>query len=150
MHCGTQSNIREDLYIMGKMYYRGNRGELVSLELKFGYQRLLNTKKIAPYLFTDAECTFFRSINYPRYDFIYSSSITYPGYNYRFYTLSGTFLSLSPGIGVRWCIKPHVFINAEAAAQLFYARERLLSNYEMANTVGINAKPLKLSIGFIF
>lgn len=129
-------------------YYRG---ELASLELKLGYQRMLGDKKFAPYLFADAEYSYFRPILQPVYYPYYTSSMIVPDYYYQqHYTLGGSFFSISPGFGVRWSVFQHLFINAEASAQLFISRERANYYYESFSSIGINAKPLKLSIGYSF
>jgi hypothetical protein len=127
------------------------KGQLASLELKLGFQRLLSSKKIAPYVFTDLEYThFFRvSLLSPNY---YLSSLSVPYYyDYnRYYTLAGAFVSISPGIGMRWTLTKNLLLNIESSAQFFLSREMGVRNHEPVNSIGLNVKPIKLSLGFKF
>lgn len=144
---------RRSVYFGDRSYSRfsSNRGELASLELKIGYQRMLSNRRVAPYIFADAEYSYFRSLYYPTYYPYYSSYLIAPDYYYyQNYSLSGSFFSVSPGFGMRITLLPHIFVNAEASAQFFISKERGAYAYDTFSSIGINVKPLKLSIGYAF
>lgn len=134
-----------------RVRYSSSRGELASLELKLGYQRLLNDKRFSPFLFADAEYSYFRPLIGPIYYPLYTSSLIAPDYYYyQRYSLNGSFFSVSPGFGLRWKMQPQLIMTAEASAQFFISRERSSSYYDTYHSIGVNAKPIKLSIGYLF
>jgi len=130
-----------------------SRGQLKSMEIKVGYQRMLGKRRFAPYVFSDLEYNYFwqpapaQQDFYPMY-----SSYSYNYIYYRYYTLSGSFFCVTPGFGLRWNIAKCVVLNFETGAQFFYSHERSSNNFEPNHfkSAGINAKPAKVSIGFTF
>lgn len=129
---------------------RANTGQLVSVDLQVGYQRSFGQGTCSPYVFADAAFAHYFpvAVNYT-YPYLYSYSSFAPTYfYYRYYTLSGSFLSINPGLGLRWSLAKNVCLNIETCAQFFFSHERTPERSETFNSVGVNARPLRLSIGF--
>lgn len=124
-----------------------------SFEIKMGFQRSFGTGRFSLYGFADLEYNYFWTPYGPFYQpgYYYENIALYAPY-YEYYRISGSFFCLSPGAGLRWKIGNHIALSFETTAQLFYAREKP-DNYSTNKTiesVGINAKPVRLSVGFTF
>lgn len=133
---------------LGRYYMQG---QLASLDLKLGFQHLMADKKFSPYWFTDLEYSYFFATPWPIYNVMPYSSYLVP-YNpyYRFYTMNGSQIALNPGIGIRCRLSSMVCLNIESAAQLFYFHENRAVSINSLNSIGINAKPIKISLGVTF
>lgn len=130
---------------------RGALGQLKSIEINLGYQRMFGKKKLAPYFYSDLEYIHFWQLGQIQpafYPTPYYSSYSYD--YYRYYSLTGSFYCLSPGMGLRWRIGNHLVLNFETGAQFFYSKEFDFYGSRLVNNVGINAKPLKFSLGFTY
>lgn len=124
-----------------------------SLEIKMGFQRSFGQRAFSLYGFADLEYNYFWTPNGPFYQpgYYYENIALYAPY-YEHYRIAGSFFCLSPGLGVRWKIGKHIALSFETTAQLFYAREKpdYYSSNKTIESVGVNAKPVRLSVGFTF
>lgn len=126
----------------------GDVNRIKSLELKIGYQRMLGKRKLAAYVFADLEYNYIRRQGLWNGGF-YPNNFDY--FSNGSYDFSNNFLCASPGFGLRWKVAKSIVLNAESGAQFFYVRENNADNALQKNTsLGINAKILKISIGFTF
>lgn len=147
----SQRNLRYNAGYMGSLYK--SQSTTKSLELKMGYQRSFWQKRWSFYYFADLEYNHFWGNYANYYPLAYEYSIApYPYYNPGSYSMSGSMLSISPGIGLRWQLGKHLALGMETNAQLFLARER--GNYYLpgntGNVMGVSVKVAKFNVGFIF
>ncbi len=123
-------------------------GPTTSVELKLGYQYTLIDRRLNLYCFADAGYDYFRTRTHYYWP-LYADYIAPP--YYQNYLLNGYQLTVSPGLGLRWKIGKHLALTYEGSAQLFYASQKINPDKSgKGESIGINAKPTRLTIGFIF
>lgn len=151
IHRGRHGFRSEVVY--SKRDLRGQEGRFLngpttSAELKLGYQYTLVDRRLSLYCFADAGYDYFWTRTY-NYWPLYADYIA-PNY-YQNYLLNGSQVTVSPGLGLRWKIGKHLALTYEGSAQFFYASQKFnFMSSRRAESIGINAKPTRLTIGFIF
>lgn len=134
-------------------YLSQNNGVLRAGSLTIGYQRLLGSKKLAPYFFVDLHYGYskqngrFDYYMYPMYN-----ELTVPWQdNGREYLVERSQFGLCKGLGLRWNVASRLVLNLETYLEYYYYIQQDIKNstYKQRG-LGLNFNPVQLSVGFKF
>lgn len=140
-----RSNGNASFFPLRKLHLSAYRAS-TSFQLSGGYQRMLGTRRFAPYVAADVFGEYYsdREENYGVW-YLLASSIAPNYYSYRRGWAGGAYT----GLGLRVACGNHITFNLESGLQFFCSREKSYDNRPY-NSVGINGRPLTLTMGVLF